>query len=135
MNIKDLKRQHVEITKSSNYILDNVDKATVEKNVHEIVKSINTVSGKLKIHLLSEDKYLYPHLLESENPKLNLFGKNYYEEMNKFSPIYEKYKSNYNTASKIKDNLQKFNVDTEQVFKLLMDRINREEKELYPLLD
>ena len=37
----------------------------VEQNIQEIVLNINTITGKLKIHLLNEDKYLYPNLINN----------------------------------------------------------------------
>lgn len=134
MDVKNLKRQHSEIMHLATYILNNIEKSTVEQNVHEIVKSINTITGKLKIHLLNEDKYLYPQLLKSSNIELNTFGKKYYEEMKKVTEVYENYKLKYNTVSKIEQNVSNFNKDTKQVFKLLSNRVDKEEKQLYSLL-
>lgn len=134
MDIKNLKRQHSEIMQLTNYILNNIEKYTVVQNVHEIVKSINTITGKLKIHLLNEDKFLYPQLLKSSDIELNTFGKKYYEEMKEVTEAYEKYKLKYNTVSKIEQNVDGFNKETKQVFKLLANRVDREEKELYSLL-
>lgn len=134
MDVKSLKRQHSEIMDLAAWILDNIEKNTVEQNVNEIAQNINAITGKLKIHLLNEDKYLYPQLLKSSDEKLNSFGKKYYEEMKDVSTAYEDYKSRYNTGSKIKQNIAGFIEETKQVFKLLANRVNREEKELYPLL-
>lgn len=134
MDVNNFKRQHGEIMELATYILDNIEKHTVEQNVHEIVKSINTMAGKLKMHLLNEDKYLYPQLLKSPDIKLNTFGKKYYEEMKEVTEVYENYKLKYNTASKIQQNVDGFNKETKEVFKLLANRVDREEKELYPLL-
>lgn len=134
MDIISLKRQHGEVMNLANYILNNIKNCTVDENIHEIVQSINTITGKLKIHLLNEDKYLYPHLLNSTDKALNTFGKKYSEEMKKVTEAYENYKSKYNTSNKIRNNIKGFKQDTIQIFKVLSDRIDREEKELYPLL-
>ncbi|ADK13472.1 MULTISPECIES: hypothetical protein [Clostridium] len=56
------------------------------------------------------------------------------EEMKKVTEAYENYKSKYNTSNKITNNIEGFKQDTIQIFKALSDRIDREEKELYPLL-
>lgn len=135
MDVINLQRQHNEVMNLADYILNNIKSRTVEQNLNEIVKSINTIAGKLKIHLLNEDKYLYPNLLSSSDSVLNAFGKKYSEEMKEVSKAYEDYKSKYNTASKIKQNIENFNKDTEGIFRALSNRIYREEKELYPLLD
>jgi hypothetical protein len=134
MDVMNLKRQHKDVMNLADYILDNIKKHTVEQNLNVIAKSINIISGKLKIHLLNEDKNLYPYLMSSSDAKLNEFGKKYYEEMNDVTREYEDYKFKYNTANKIKDNVGEFEETTKQIFSIMSNRIDREEKELYPLL-
>jgi len=134
MDIVNLKRQHSEVIDLAKYILDNIKNCTVDQNLNEIVKSINIITGKLKVHLINEDKYLYPYLLGSSDEALNRFGKKYNEEMKEVSKAYEDYKTKYNTITKIKNNIERFNEDTKQIFQDLSNRIDREEKELYPML-
>ncbi|MCH3963329.1 MAG: hemerythrin domain-containing protein [Clostridium sp.] len=135
MDVKNLERQHNEIMNLTDYVLQNVKNHTVDENSIEIARSINTLSGKLRIHLFNEDKYLYPHLSSSPNKLLNMFGKKYSEEMKEVTGIYNSYKSKYNTPNKIKNSIDEFYEDTKKIFKVLSNRIFREEKELYPLLD
>lgn len=134
MNVTNLKRQHNDIIGLVNYILEKIEKNMVEQNIQEIVLNINTITGKLKIHLLNEDKYLYPHLINNKDIELDTFGKNFFEEMKEVTMVYENYNTKYNTATKIKQNMEAFYKDTKQVFKILKNRIQREENELYPLL-
>lgn len=134
MDVTNLRRQHNEIVSLTNFILDNIVKNTIDQNINEIAQSINTISGKLKIHLLNEDKYLYPYLLNSSDTALNTFGKKYNEEMLEVTKVYEGYKSKYNTATKIKQNIVGFKEDTKQIFGVLSNRVDREERELYQLL-
>ncbi|QNU67693.1 hemerythrin domain-containing protein [Ruminiclostridium herbifermentans] len=134
MDLTNLKRQHNEIIELAGYILSDIKNNTVDKNIDNIVKSINTISGKLKIHLLSEDECLYPNLLSSSDAALNMFGKKYYEEMSEVTKGYDEYKAKYNTSSKIKKNIGDFKEDTERIFSALSNRVEREETELYPLL-
>lgn len=134
MNTTSLKRQHTEVMELANYILDNINHNTVSQNLNDIAKSLNIITGKLKIHLLNEDKYLYPELMNSTDQSLNSFGKKYSEEMVRVAKAYEDYKSKYNTAIKIQQDTEKFSEDTKHIFEALLGRIEREESELYPLL-
>lgn len=134
MDVTNLKRQHNEVMSLANYILNNIKNRTVDKNLDQIVKSINTITGKLKIHLLNEDEFLYPYLLSSPDAVLNNFGKKYSEEMKEVTKAYNSYKTKYNTTDKIKQNMAEFNEDTKRIFGALANRIVREEKEIYPLL-
>ncbi len=63
MDITNLRRQHSEIMSMAKYILDNIEKRTIHQNIQEIVKTMNVMAGKLKVHLMNEDEYLYPQLL------------------------------------------------------------------------
>ncbi|MHC6179747.1 hemerythrin domain-containing protein [Clostridium sp. JNZ X4-2] len=135
MNTGNLERQHNEIMNLIDYVLQNIKNHAVDENLNEIVRSINTISGKLRIHLFNEDKYLYPPLSSSPNKSLNIFGEKYSEEMKEVTELYNNYKSKYNTPNKIKNSIDKFCENTEQIFKILSNRIEREEKELYPLLN
>lgn len=134
MDVTNLKRQHREVIDLIDYVLNNVKNNTVDKNLDQVVKSINIISGKLKVHLLNEDKHLYPYLLNSSDAALNMFGKKYFEEMKEVSKGYEDYKCKYNTSSKIKQNIEEFKEDTKRIFGALSNRVEREERELYPLL-
>lgn len=134
MDITNLSRQHREIMNQAKYILDNIEKGTIQQNIQEIVQTMNAMAGKLKIHLVNEDEYLYPQLLNHYDANLQTFGKKYIEEMKEVTKAYTDYKSRYNTTTKIENNIDGFKQETKQVFKVLANRIDREEKELYPLL-
>jgi hypothetical protein len=134
MNTANLKRQHTEVMALAGNILGYIKTNTVVQNLNDIAKSINIITGKLNIHLLNEDKYLYPLLLNSSEPSLNSFGKKYSDEMIQVAKAYEDYKSKYNTAIKIQQDIVKFSGDTKRIFEALSGRIKREENELYPLL-
>ncbi|HBQ85964.1 MAG TPA: hypothetical protein DD811_05740 [Syntrophomonas sp.] len=134
MDITNLRRQHSEIMSMAKYILDNIEKRTIHQNIQEIVKTMNVMAGKLKVHLMNEDEYLYPQLLNHSDAALQAFGRKYAEEMKEVTGAYADYKSRYNTTTKIENNIDGFNQETKQVFKVLANRIDREEKELYPLL-
>ncbi|CFY07522.1 Haemerythrin/HHE cation-binding motif [Syntrophomonas zehnderi OL-4] len=134
MDIANLKRQHSEIMNQAKYILDNIENASVQQNIQEIVQTMNAMAGKLRIHLMNEDEYLYPPLLNHPDESLQAFAKTYISEMMEVTKAYSDYKSKYNTASKIENNLEGFIQETKQVFAVLANRVEREENELYPLL-
>ncbi len=134
MNTLNLKRQHTEVMALADNILSCIKNNTVAQNLNDIAKSINIITGKLNIHLLNEDKYLYPFLLNSPESSLNSFGKKYSDEMIQVAKAYEDYKSKYNTAIKIQQDIKKFCEDTKHIFEAISSRIEREEDELYPLL-
>lgn len=134
MYIDNLKRQHEEIRASIAYILDIINKEQVEEKAMDIAKELNKLAGKLKIHLISENDFLYPDLLNSSNMKLKELAETYMNEMLGIGDSFMAYKDNYNTKTKILADVDSFVKETKETFQLLEARLNKEDKELYPLL-
>src|SRR5690606_15091693 len=132
--IDNLKRQHEEIRASIAYILDIINKEQVEEKAMDIAKELNKLAGKLKIHLISENDFLYPDLLNSSNMKLKELAETYMNEMLGIGDSFMAYKDNYNTKTKILADVDSFVKETKETFQLLEARLNKEDKELYPLL-
>jgi len=132
-DIKNLTRQHGDIDLLIGNI-KNLSKGDIEGNIDIIVKDINMLAGKLKIHLDTEDKFLYPDLLNMNNEVLNTMAKEYMNEMGNISSEFIKYKNSFNTKNKIMSNIEQFKIQTVEIFETLERRINKEERELYPRL-
>lgn len=132
-NINNLTRQHIEILKMIYDIKELINK-DLEVECSEIAKNINLLSGKLRIHLESEDKFLYPNLLKNENEKIKNIAKCYIDEMGDILSIFNNYKNQFNTRSKIINNKDKFIINTKEVFDKIEKRMESEDRELYKLL-
>jgi len=134
MNIDNLTRQHQEIEASMDYVMNIINEKKVEEKAFDIAMELNKLAGKLKIHLISENNFLYPDLLKSSNAALKELAENYMNEMVPIGDKFMEYKDNYNTKSKILADVEKFIRETREIFKLLKTRLEREDKELYPKL-
>lgn len=133
-NIENLERQHEDIQQLFTLFKKQLNTPILDANVDELVKSINTLAGKLKIHMGTEDRFLYPELSASENPRLKALSKSYNSEMLSLSETFNVYKNQYNTRSKILANTTGFLTHSRDILKQLEDRISKEDRELYPLL-
>jgi len=135
-DIKNLERQHIEIRELMNELRGQVnqgfDKSYLEANVNHIVKNINILSGKLKIHMSTEDRYLYPAMKISENAKLRKAESVYSDEMLKISKVFVAYKTDFNTKTKVLSNVTSFLNESREVLNHLEKRMDKEDHELYP---
>ncbi|NLY77931.1 MAG: hemerythrin domain-containing protein [Tissierellia bacterium] len=134
MNISNLTRQHEEIRACMDNVLNYISKNNLADSAADIAKELNMLAGKLKIHLISENDFLYPDLLKSSNLKVKELAEAYMDEMTSIGDKFMKYKDNYNTKTKIESNVDAFIRDTKETFQLLEVRLNKEDKELYPKL-
>ena len=133
-NLKDLTRQHKEIYDIIDILKDNLSEDKVKQEASKLAQSINVLAGKLKIHLLSEDDYLYPKLMNGSDSRAKETAERFYHEMGNLSAVFSDYKGKYNISSRILGNIQGYIKDTQGILEALQSRMHKEDNELYVLL-
>lgn len=128
--INNLERQHVEIIELIAKIKGDIH----SKNYDELAININILAGIIKVHMSSEDKFLYPHLMKSSDAKIKDMAEQFISEMGDINDKFVDFKSKFNTKSKILSNLDEFLSEGSKVVSLLENRISKEDKSLYPLV-
>ncbi|KUO64065.1 MAG: hypothetical protein APF84_08110 [Gracilibacter sp. BRH_c7a] len=134
MSISNLQRQHTEIAKIIEEIQRMLDDKTVTDNSNQISLNIGTLAGKLQNHLLLEDKFLYPSLLNHRDQHIQTISKRFMEEMGNLKEVFTTYKNKYMIANNIRSNPQNFIKDSNAVFVAIQKRVVAEESELYPIV-
>jgi iron-sulfur cluster repair protein YtfE (RIC family) len=132
-NLNMLKIQHEEMLT----LIQTIEAAAVNptNNAAEIAHNINALSGKMKIHLMSEDRFLYPSLAQSENPVIKATAKQFSQEMGGLAEQFTLFVQRYNIPSKITEAQTAFLADSRNIFQTIRERMTREDRSLYPLLE
>lgn len=131
-NINNLERQHVEIKDLFLKIKQGANSNDIKVNLDTLVRDINTLAGKLNIHMNSEDKFLYPELINSRDEMLKQIAKQYSEEMGNIHQEFNNYKNKFNTKTKLLSDVNGFLKESKEIIKLLENRIYKEDMYLYP---
>ncbi len=131
-NINNLERQHLEIKDSVLKIKQALSSKEINGVLDILVREINTLAGKVNIHMNSEDKFLYPALIESNDKQLKQIAKQYSEEMGNIHMGFNSYKNKFNTKTKILSDLDGFLKGSKEIIKVLEERISKEDMYLYP---
>ena len=134
MYLSNLQRQHKEIFEVVNDIRKILGRNNIEEDASQIASQISLLAGKLKVHLSSEDKHMYPSLIESTNMELRKTAREFIDDMGHISGEFMAFKEKFNTKSKIAADTRTFAQETEKVFNILETRIRKEESSLYTLL-
>ena len=134
-NLDNLKRQHADIYEIVAETKELIKKPEFDMHSKNVAMNINVLAGKLKMHLMNEDKFLYPKFLNSDDDKLSKKAKEYIEEMGNLSEVYTEFKSKYNVRSKIMADIPGFMKDANFVFEAIEKRMNKEDKDLYVLAE
>jgi hemerythrin-like domain-containing protein len=134
VNLTTIQRQHSEILKLTRDLLmyDSVQKVT--ENAFSLSLLLANLSGKLSIHLSGEDKYIYPFLMSKEDKIIQETSQRFASEMGSLAEVFTNYKTRYLFAFNIKNTPIDFIQESKRVMKAIMERIDKEEKFLYPLV-
>lgn len=135
MNINNLKTQHEKIHHIMSETTELVKKNDLNMYARQIAKNISQLAGVIKIHLGSEDRSLYSALTASEDPKIQSLASRYSLEMGNLSDVYNIFKNKFNTESKINEHKEQFAREFKVVFTALKKRLDKEDNELYPLVE
>lgn len=131
MNLSSYLEQHKSIRDEINWIQSNLTTLKVEGNAEEIALHINQLSGKLKIHLINEDKFMYPALIASPDKEIKQMAIEYQIEMGDLQERFKAFKEKYNIKSKLLDKKESFIEEAKVVIRAIENRILKEEKEIY----
>ena len=134
MDIKNILRQHDEIFGLIKQVRAYQNQEQVKEHAFEISKALAQLAGILKVHLSSEDKFVYPVLVKHQDAVIRTTAEAFAQEMGELFKVFDAYKTKYMGASKITENAAAFIDETKTVFLALETRINKENMSLYPLV-
>jgi len=101
----------------------------------EVRMCLADLSGKLKVHLAAEDHSLYPSLLKHEKEEIRAIVQQFIDEIGSLSTVLMGYLEKWPSPLPIQDNPGDFIKDTKGILSALAGRIEKEDNQLYPLLD
>lgn len=93
------------------------------------------LTGVLRIHFAQEDRMLYPSLMASGRGGVAAVARAFFEEMGQIGPVFVAYSEQWRSIEAILSRPAVFRSESAALFAALGGRIERENRELYPLAD
>jgi hypothetical protein len=134
MNIDKFKQQHVDILQGI-ASLRKLALAGVARNAAEIARGIVSMSATIKLHLAVEDRALYPAVARSADVDLARKGKEFQQEMDAIAAAYEAFAKRWNNARSLELDEGGFRDDANTVLRQVHERMQRENRDLYPRIE
>ena len=130
-----LRRQHDEILKAAGEIglLLNEDRLTSDGG--RIRGLLAKLAGQVGVHLAIEDNAIYPELLSHQDQTVQAMAREFVAEMGGIRAAFTSYTERWPSGSSIQSNPSGFIQETKSIFAALSARIERENTELYVLVD
>ncbi len=132
----NIRRQHAEIVNVTNELIEELNSLNndlTSENERKVIRLMNTLLGKLFVHLSIKDKVLYPNAIESPNKVLSEKALDLMGEMGDLRSRFMAFREKYLCKANIENSTMFIN-DLLTLLHALKNRIEREEKELYPLM-
>ena len=134
MNIDKFKQQHVDILEGI-ASLRKLALNGVARNAAEIAQGIVAMSATIKLHLAVEDRALYPAVARSADAELARKGREFQEEMDAIAAAYEGFAKRWNNARNLELDERGFRDDANTVLRRVHERMQRENRDLYPRIE
>lgn len=134
MYLDNLKKNHLDLYDRIHALQQYQTVSDVEAHSAELALALAKLAGLLSIHLAAEDNYLYPNLAQSTNDRVRQTSISFHEEMGGLAKEFIAYKEAFMTATKIKQDPAGFLTATASAVKALLERLTREDRDLYPLV-
>lgn len=128
------RKQHVEILDIVKQIEATLTADKLSANPAAVRPLLSNLLGKLSMHLAMEDNSLYPRLKDHANADVRNVAAKFITEMSGIKPVVEKYGQKW-TDEAIRKDSQGFCTETRSLFGALGQRIQRENNELYAMVD
>jgi len=129
------REQHDELLSLAKQLKAQLNAAQLAQDGSTARTALAKLMGKLTLHLSAEDRVLYPELAGHRDPTVAAIAKRFASEMKDTAKAVTSYNQKWATPSSIKANPSDFIKETDQVLKVLADRIRRENTEFYAAAD
>lgn len=128
-----LRDDHDDLMRLAGKFLDLINRPTAPAGI-DLVKFRTAFSKQLLAHLTREDWLLYPSLLQSSDRRISSTAQTFIDEMGGLLAEYKAWSARWPTERMIKEWSQ-FGTETTDLLTALARRIERENNELYPMVE
>lgn len=112
-----------------------LDVGRITDNPEPLTRIIRELFGKFSMHLAYEDATLYPRLIGNDDNAVKYTATRFQSEMGGLKGIFDAYKEKWPGPQAISSDPKGFVDETWLILDCLETRIEREETELYALVD
>jgi hypothetical protein len=132
---ENLRRQHRKIGEIAAEIMADLKVDRVTKDAATARARLSRLSGVLTVHLSIEDGAMYPSLLTSGDAQARRVAKQFVDEMGTIKSEFDEFRQRWATPEAIQAGASAFVGETQGICVALLRRIEREERDLYPIVD
>jgi iron-sulfur cluster repair protein YtfE (RIC family) len=129
------REQHADLLAVATKLKPLLDVSKLKQDASQARAMLNSLAGKLNVHLAMEDKSLYPDLLAGNDPTIKAKAKKFVTEMGGIKETFKSYMGRYPSPEAIAKAPAEFIKETSEILGVLAKRISAEDTDLYVAVD
>ncbi|HIJ83279.1 MAG: cation-binding protein [Magnetococcales bacterium] len=130
-----LKVQHSEILRDLIKLREQLNRPFSLKCLQKVRELLKVLDQRVLLHLTQEDQLLYPGLLTDRHPEIRKTASLFTKEMGGLGFEFSEYIHRWQSEQELIGHWDAFVADSHKIADQLLWRIDREENELFPLLE
>ncbi len=132
---KRFREQHADMLKITTEITPHLYVEELKNDASKVRLLLSKLLGKLAIHLAMEDQSLYPQMLVHTDEQVKEMARKFMDEMGGLGEAVNAYRNKWPSDLPIQEEPAEFIAQTNEIFIALANRIERENRELYKMVD
>lgn len=129
------REQHKELLAIAGEISKGLNAEALKKNASNVRALLSRLAGKLTVHLAMEDNSLYTALARHTDASVRLMANGFVRETEGIKQALNAYMRKWATATLIQNAAEDFVEDTGNIFTTLAKWIEKEDNDLYAMID
>lgn len=130
-----LRHQHEELLELAGTLSALLTPDGAARECERMRALLDALGRSLELHLALEDTDLYAPLLNSLDPAVQRFSREFHDEMDILVEAFESYEHRWPTATAIRRDPIGFVAHSKRILPVLAQRFERENARLYPIAD
>lgn len=127
-------QQHDELSGFARAVIEALAAPSLDADPKRALRALAAFSGKLRVHAAMERDGLYPRLLSSPDLEVAEKARELLHEMGDLYDAYFEHVSTWGCVARVREAPASFRAETLAMFTRLRRRMERENRELYPLV-
>jgi hypothetical protein len=105
----------------------------IAAHAEELARLLHETRARIRLHLAIEDRFLYPQLHASRDPRMTEAATRLSSELGTIAATYDRFLDRFGSTESIRQAPAEFLREARAIHRALEARVEREEADLYPL--
>jgi iron-sulfur cluster repair protein YtfE (RIC family) len=131
----NLRAQHDAVEVMIDQIFADIEHYRSDKDAFPLTLKLARLAGILRTHFALEEEILYPSMIESDHREAAVMARVFRTDHGNLAAQFERFVDRWSKSAAIGASLRQFEFEAGMLFATLRERIDRENRELYPLAE